>query len=264
MTEITCNNCGKKCEKPSKEINRQKRNGKTKFYCSLSCSTTEIKTTTSNIELKCLWCDKSFLSTTHKSHRTCCSKMCSVRYAQSKVDPVIHKLSLQGLERIKNYPKQKKFICVICGNSFTKKVNNGVIVRKTCSKECYSKLISKLSTENPNCGGETNYKKYRYRGIWMDSTWERDLAEWMDFQRIIWERSRKKHMLWWTDKEDKRRYYPDFYLPQYNIYVDTKNPYLMKCDDNKIKSVIKENNVKIVCGNIEEVKKILTDLLVVV
>lgn len=38
MTTITCDTCGNKTEKPLSEINRQKKNGRDKFYCSLSCS----------------------------------------------------------------------------------------------------------------------------------------------------------------------------------------------------------------------------------
>jgi hypothetical protein len=66
-------------------------------------------------------------------------------------------------------------------------------------------------------------------------------------------------MLWWTDGDKKRRYYPDFYLPEYDIYVDTKNPYLMKCDARKIDCVSKENGVKIICGDLDKVKEILTE-----
>ena len=39
----------------------------------------------------------------------------------------------------------------------------------------------------------------------------------------------------WMDSEGvKHRYYPDFYLPEYNIYLDPKNSYLMKKDEEKI------------------------------
>jgi len=35
--EITCANCGKKTQKRKAEIDRRKREGRTKFYCGLSC-----------------------------------------------------------------------------------------------------------------------------------------------------------------------------------------------------------------------------------
>jgi hypothetical protein len=38
MVNIKCSYCGKESEKKLAEINRQKKKGKEKFYCSLSCS----------------------------------------------------------------------------------------------------------------------------------------------------------------------------------------------------------------------------------
>lgn len=43
----------------------------------------------------------------------------------------------------------------------------------------------------------------------------------------------------------KRKYFPDFYLIDYKIYVDTKNSYYIKKDASKILAVEKYNNVKI-------------------
>lgn len=38
MVDIKCKYCNKIVKKPEKEINRQKRNGKNNFFCSLSCT----------------------------------------------------------------------------------------------------------------------------------------------------------------------------------------------------------------------------------
>lgn len=38
---------------------------------------------------------------------------------------------------------------------------------------------------------------------------------------------------------------PDFYLVDYEIFLDPKNDYLAKIDKNKIDRVIEENNVKV-------------------
>lgn len=268
MKKIICDNCGKECEKPSKEINRQIKQGRTKFYCCLSCSTIGNNTTTKIVKSNCLFCGDEFETTTHKKCRKCCSKECSIKYTQSFVDKnniskTIKNLWNNGMYGERYVPKLSNFTCIICNNQFQKTLNNWTLKNKpnqTCSKECRSILIGNKNRENPNCGGETNYKKYRYKGIWMDSTWEKDLAEWMDSKNIIWKRSKKLHQLLWIDNDGKkRRYYPDFYLPKFDLYVDTKNPYLMKCDDEKIKSVIKENNVKLICGNIDFVKKELVN-----
>lgn len=90
----------------------------------------------------------------------------------------------------------------------------------------------------------------------MDSKWEIELAKWMDANSIVWERDKKKHKFIWTDKDgNKRRYYPDFYLPSYNVYLDPKNKYLIEVDDYKINQVIRENKICLVWGLLENVKK---------
>lgn len=42
-----------------------------------------------------------------------------------------------------------------------------------------------------------------------------------------------------------RKYFPDFYLTDYKIYIDTKNNYLIIKDKDKISAVETKNNLKI-------------------
>lgn len=138
--------------------------------------------------------------------------------------------------------------CIICGNVFFNK-----IIRKTCSSNCYTKLRTNISINNPKCGGETHYRKYIYSGVYMDSKWEVDIAKYLDSKNIKWERSRK-HMFMWTDTTNiKRRYYPDFYLPEHNIYLDPKNNYKLEKDQYKLQQVQKENNIIIYYGSISNI-----------
>jgi hypothetical protein len=96
----------------------------------------------------------------------------------------------------------------------------------------------------------------------MDSSWEVNLAKWMDKNNILWDRNKKKYMLWWTDSDgNKRRYYPDFYLPKYNVYLDPKNKYRMGLDEYKMKAVIKENGITLFWGLLDDVKKELDTLI---
>ena len=154
-------------------------------------------------------------------------------------------------------PRIFNFTCVVCNKPFyrsSKKIIYNPI--KTCSEQCYLKLLSKNSRENPNCGGELGYKHYKYNGVTMDSTWEVNLAKWMDDEKIKWDRSRHRHMFWWTDDDgNKRRYYPDFYLPEYNVYLDPKNKYKMENDRIKMGRVIKENRITLLWGLLDDVKK---------
>lgn len=57
-----------------------------------------------------------------------------------------------------------------------------------------------------------------------------------------------------TKNGNSHRYYPDFYLPEFNIYLDPKNDYLINypskrfgiTDVEKICTVAEQNKVKII------------------
>ena len=82
----------------------------------------------------------------------------------------------------------------------------------------------------------------------MDSSWEVDIAKFMDENNIKWERSRKFVFLWTDINLKRRRYYPDFYLPDYDVYLDPKNKYLIIKDRFKINQVINEHKINLVVG----------------
>jgi YHS domain-containing protein len=250
---ITCHKCGKSVDKLKNEYDRQIRNGRQYFFCSLSCTQSYNKKTTVSVLTKCLWCKKEFETTTHKKSKMCCSIDCAKKYSRSKLDKDIHK---QSVQRPVHYPQNKKFICEICKNTFDKLIKFKKQSFRICSEKCYIILASKLARENPNCGGELGYKHYTYKNIIMDSIWEVEIAKWMDEKGIKWDRSRKRHMFWWTDDDgNKRRYYPDFYLPELNVYLDPKNKYKMENDRIKMDRVIKENGIILYWGILENIKK---------
>lgn len=80
-----------------------------------------------------------------------------------------------------------------------------------------------------------------YNGIWFDSNWEVSVAIELDKNNIGWERPRIGFV--WNDKGNK--YYPDFYLTEYNVYLDPKNPYLQVKDEIKLKEASARNGIKI-------------------
>lgn len=89
-------------------------------------------------------------------------------------------------------------------------------------------------------------KRFEYRGVKLDSSYELLLAKSLDEYNIFW--IRPKHLKW-NDDGIIRRYIPDFYLPEYNIYLDPKNDYLIKKDQRKIKLAEEYNKVKILILN---------------
>jgi len=53
----------------------------------------------------------------------------------------------------------------------------------------------------------------------------------------------------------KRKYYPDFYLPDYDLYLDPKNDFLIEKDTKKISLVILQNNVKVIMLSKKQITK---------
>lgn len=106
-----------------------------------------------------------------------------------------------------------------------------------------------------NFGGWHTSRSIDYNGIKLDSTYEVIFAKDLDSNNIKWERP-KPFLYKWPDSTE-HRYYPDFFLPALNIYVDVKNDYLINrinpftgmTDPEKIDLVSKQNNIRVVILN---------------
>lgn len=268
-TTIICPECNNSSEKDASEVKRQYKKGNP-IYCSKSCALAGAKKKmTKHHELirNCLFCKKDFNSTTHVNARTCCSVTCGVKYAQSYTDPLNTSASLKEYyknniwtrngepakylgpkEKIHDYAERS---CIVCKNIFKPK---RTATQKTCSKKCLLARQKESSRLHPNCGGETNYKKHLHNGIYMDSSWEVELAKWMDDKHIKWQRSKLIWFFWTRSDGKKCRYYPDFYLEDYDVYLDPKNKYLQIKDEEKLINVQTENNIIIFSGLVEDIK----------
>jgi hypothetical protein len=258
LTEIICPICNKKANKYTVEVNRQLKIGRN-VYCSRECSIVGIKNSHikyPKYEKTCSICNKKFITSDAKKSKKFCSNICANNYSRQFVDKQKVSKSVKtawkrgDFDHLKSKLKinnKYKLSCIICNKDFLNRLKN----IKTCSKQCYLKLLSTQSRKNPNCGGETNYKKFIYNGVYMDSSWEVNLAKFLDLNNVEWKRS-KNFVFLWTDKNNnKRRYYPDFYLPAYNLYLDPKNKFLLEKDEFKLNQVIKENNINLIYGTLD-------------
>ena len=62
---------------------------------------------------------------------------------------------------------------------------------------------------------------YKYKNINFDSRWEVEFAKFLDKKDLKWIRNTTMYFEYiWKNK--KHKYYPDFYLPDFDIFVEIK------------------------------------------
>lgn len=83
------------------------------------------------------------------------------------------------------------------------------------------------------------------------------MAEWLDRMEVRWMRPLP---IKWLDELDKSRlYYPDFYLPDLDLYLDPKNPTAMLADAYKMQKV--SALIRIIYGDVGYIKEQVAQLL---
>jgi hypothetical protein len=86
----------------------------------------------------------------------------------------------------------------------------------------------------------SNHRRLRksmvlYKDVWLDSSWELELAKRLDALAIRWERPAP---IKWMDKGGtQHNYFPDFYLIDYDLYLDPKNPAAFENQKEKIEII---------------------------
>ena len=173
---------------------------KTREYCSKKCSTKGTAKPIKRVEIPCKFCKTMFMP--RDKTKQYCGKECS------------HKA------RVKPIPM---WDCQGCGIKFPRKITHKLDNPKYCDRTCADK------------NKKTTKKVVIYKGIKMDSSWEALMAEKLDKDGISWQRG--DGLPWVDDKGKQRTYYPDFYLPDYGIYIEVKSHHLQK--------MFEEQNMKI-------------------
>ena len=87
-----------------------------------------------------------------------------------------------------------------------------------------SKGIKKAILNNPDSYSSTNVngrvKHYIFNGVKLDGLWELEVAKYLENNNIKWERPKNGFKYIWNNSE--HIYFPDFYLPEYNYYIEVK------------------------------------------
>lgn len=111
--------------------------------------------------------------------------------------------------------------------------------------------LSKYAKENNNFWKYRKKHLIKYKNFQFDSSYEIEVVKSLEENNIKWEKPKSFKYIDNNNKE--HTYTPDFYLPEYDVYLDPKNDFLINNinpnlgykDTDKIKWVMEQNNIKI-------------------
>lgn len=89
-----------------------------------------------------------------------------------------------------------------------------------------------------------------YNGVSLDSSWELALAIRLDEINVKW--IRPKPIGWFDSGGVRHNYFPDFYLSEYDLYLDPKNPFAVKVQREKLNILMEQYDNIIIIKSLEE------------
>lgn len=182
--------------------------------------------------MKCEKCGNEVVTTTRYQSGRFCSRRCA--NSRTFTSNTKRKKSAANKGQVpwnKGNVAINKKICTVCGSEFEVL---GWSKRKTCSDIC--------KRSAPGQGGyrlnSTRKTRCIYKGYQMDSGSELEFAQLLDEHKIAWKKNTTKWFPYRDISGKMRKYFPDFYLPKYDYWVEIKGLfYLNENDSLKLKAV---------------------------
>lgn len=115
-----------------------------------------------------------------------------------------------------------ELVCQQCLNKFS--VFPYQKLRKYCSRTC-----SNLNNYHPN---STKVHRKIYKNIQFDSGAEVAFAKLLDGHNIEWLKNKSTFFTFTSHDGKTCKYYPDFFLPKYNWWVEIKGKRFVRIDDD--------------------------------
>jgi hypothetical protein len=199
-----------------------------------------------------------------------CSKVCKNLNSKSQHERFCHtnpnkELSPFANEEVRLQIKTNKQNGLSYSNQFTKAKHLGITIgvtqqtkdnirRKALGRKHTEETKKKMSISamKRGIGGVAKSKRITYNGYNLGSSYELEVAKSLDENQIKWIVPKR---IDYVDPFGKTRTYTaDFYLPDYDVYLDPKNDFLINNinpklgfkDTEKIELVQKQNNIRII------------------
>lgn len=125
------------------------------------------------------------------------------------------------------------------------------------TKKILSEVASKL-THRRLLKSTREYIKKDGTRVLLDSSWEEILARRLDELGIEW--IRPSTPVKWIDKSGKQRnYFPDFYLPQNDLYLDPKNPVALNAQSEKVDFLTTRMTNLVILKTVDECRNFMVE-----
>lgn len=189
-----------------------------------------------NSEFELLLSTAQFNAGKHKIH---CSRTCANGRPQTETTRESIRNALKGRHRT---PEHKLQHCAYCQTPFERKRKS----RKTvCSTDCHIALWKiSVNEKQSRVGGYRDRQRFLYKGASFDSKWEVVFAKKLDQENIQWRRIITNPLPYHDQEGKSRLYYPDFFLPEHNLYVEIKG-YASQQTEHKMKDAQDRNDIKL-------------------
>jgi hypothetical protein len=177
--------------------------------------------------MNCQYCDKNCINDNSlRNHERLCKSNPNRQVLKSnfiQYNEMRKELGLGGSNQFTKARNEGKTITV--SEETRKKLSNASKGKRHSeeSRKKISETMQRVVKERPESYSAANVngrsKKIQYKDVLLDSTWEYEFVKWCDDKHIKWERNKRSFDYDWNGK---RSYYPDFYLEDYDIYVEVK------------------------------------------
>ena len=169
-------------------------------------------------------CSRTF-EVTPSDPKIYCSKSCAAQINNKKREPPSRETRLKIAKSLKGRENPFKGIIkvprikTICANPKCKKIflRERWTSRKFCSNRCAIKVIGGKPTSPKAARGKAGIREDISKIIYFYSRWEANIARLFNYLGVKWVYQPKTFDL------GSQNYTPDFYLSDYNIYIEVKN-----------------------------------------